>query len=113
MRKPVNSRNSNRAPLTPRRAAPQRRFDRLRSLSYADTHVVMVCFSVRFFSRPCLSLSGEERHRLTKTLRAQVERPESLENVEAKWIPDVHYYCAGVKIILVGAPSLPLRSSRC
>jgi hypothetical protein len=23
------------------------RFDRLRSLSYADTHVVMVCFSVR------------------------------------------------------------------
>lgn len=33
-------------------------FDRLRSLSYADTHVCMICFSV--------------------------ERPESLENVEAK-----------------------------
>ncbi|KAJ9092741.1 hypothetical protein QFC20_007275 [Naganishia adeliensis] len=55
--------------------AGQEEFDRLRSLSYADTHVVMVCFSV--------------------------ERPESLENVEAKWIPEVNYYCAGVKVILV------------
>lgn len=33
---------------------------------------------------------------------SQVERPESLENVEAKWIPEVQYYCAGVKVILVG-----------
>jgi Rho family protein len=52
-----------------------RRFDRLRSLSYADTHVIMICFSV--------------------------ERPESLENVEAKWIGEVEHFCPGVKVILV------------
>lgn len=52
------------------------RFDRLRSLSYADTHVIMICFSV--------------------------ERPESLENVEAKWIGEVDHYCPDVMIVLVG-----------
>lgn len=57
------------------------RFDRLRSLSYADTHVVMLCFSV--------------------------ERPESLENIEAKWLVEVGHYCPGVRIILVGELSSP------
>jgi small GTP-binding protein len=32
--------------------AGQEEFDRLRSLSYAETHVIMICFSVRSFLRP-------------------------------------------------------------
>ena len=62
---------------------PSHRFDRLRSLSYADTHVIMICFSV--------------------------ERPESLENVEAKWIGEVEHYCPDVEVILVGKCALSIR----
>ncbi|BEI82806.1 hypothetical protein CcaverHIS002_0306740 [Cutaneotrichosporon cavernicola] len=59
--------------------AGQEDFDRLRSLSYLDTHVVLICFSV--------------------------DDPISLENVEAKWGPEVHKQCAGVKIILTECSS--------
>jgi hypothetical protein len=62
--------------IIPPFSSSYRRFDRLRSLSYADTHVIMICFSV--------------------------ERPESLENVEAKWIGEVEHYCPDVVVILVG-----------
>ncbi|OCF44817.1 rho family protein [Kwoniella heveanensis CBS 569] len=55
--------------------AGQEDFDRLRSLSYADTHVVMICFSV--------------------------DSPVSLENTETKWIHEVNQFCPGVKVILV------------
>ncbi|KAH7335227.1 P-loop containing nucleoside triphosphate hydrolase protein [Rhizoctonia solani] len=55
--------------------AGQEDFDRLRSLSYADTHLVMLCFSV--------------------------DNPISLENVESKWIEEVLEHCPGVKIVLV------------
>lgn len=34
------------ASMTPRPTTGQEEFDRLRSLSYAETHVVMICFSV-------------------------------------------------------------------
>ncbi|KAG9123520.1 Rho GTPase [Ceratobasidium sp. 392] len=43
--------------------AGQEDFDRLRSLSYADTHLIMLCFSV--------------------------DNPISLENIETKWIEEV------------------------
>ncbi|KAH0582647.1 Rho GTPase, variant 2 [Termitomyces sp. 'cryptogamus'] len=56
--------------------AGQEEFDRLRSLSYAETHVIMICFSV--------------------------DNPVSLENVEAKWIDEILEYCPGVKLVLVG-----------
>ncbi|KAI6001033.1 P-loop containing nucleoside triphosphate hydrolase protein [Pisolithus orientalis] len=56
--------------------AGQEEFDRLRSLSYAETHVVMICFSV--------------------------DNPVSLENVETKWIEEIVEHCPGVKLILVG-----------
>jgi len=55
--------------------AGQEEFDRLRTLSYADTHVVMLCFSV--------------------------DNRDSLENVEAKWTQEMIEYCEGVKIVLV------------
>ncbi|KAH9935863.1 ras family-domain-containing protein [Epithele typhae] len=52
--------------------AGQEEFDRLRSLSYAETHVIMLCFSV--------------------------DNPTSMENVEIKWIPEILEYCPGVKV---------------
>ncbi|KAK1215479.1 Rho GTPase [Marasmius sp. AFHP31] len=53
----------------------QEEFDRLRSLSYAETHVIMICFSV--------------------------DNPTSLENVESKWLDEILEYCPGVKLVLV------------
>lgn len=55
--------------------AGQEEFDRLRSLSYAETHVIMICFSV--------------------------DNPTSLENVESKWLEEIVEYCPGVKLVLV------------
>ncbi|SPO29362.1 probable Rho3 - GTP binding protein [Ustilago trichophora] len=55
--------------------AGQEEFDKLRSLSYADTHVVVLCFSV--------------------------DNPVSLENVETRWMPEIRDHCPGVKIVLV------------
>jgi len=55
--------------------AGQEEFDRLRSLTYPDTHVILVCFSV--------------------------DTPVSLENVEAKWLDEIVTHCEGVKICLV------------
>ena len=47
----------------------QEEFDRLRTLSYADTHVIMLCFSV--------------------------ESRDSLENVQDKWFAEIARYCEG------------------
>lgn len=55
--------------------AGQEEFDRLRSLSYDDTHSIMLCFSV--------------------------DAPESLENVESKWVSEIVENCPGVSIVLV------------
>lgn len=55
--------------------AGQEEFDRLRSLSYDDTHAIMLCFSV--------------------------DSKDSLENVESKWVGEIADNCAGVKLVLV------------
>jgi len=55
--------------------AGQEEFDRLRSLSYDDTHAIMLCFSV--------------------------DSKDSLENVESKWTAEIADNCQGVKIVLV------------
>ncbi|KAB8356696.1 hypothetical protein FH972_024272 [Carpinus fangiana] len=75
--------------------AGQEEFDRLRSLSYDDTHAIMLCFSVRSPS-PCPSV----RHPLTPE-PTQVDSPESLENVEAKWVGEILENCPGVELVLV------------
>ncbi|KAI6119569.1 P-loop containing nucleoside triphosphate hydrolase protein [Pisolithus croceorrhizus] len=59
--------------------AGQEEFDRLRSLSYAETHVVMICFSV--------------------------DNPVSLENVETKWIEEIVEHCPGVKVSYLSVSS--------
>ncbi|KAK6177769.1 hypothetical protein SNE40_015804 [Patella caerulea] len=51
-------------------------YDRLRPLSYPDTDVILMCFSI--------------------------DEPDSLENISEKWNPEVHHFCPNVPIILVG-----------
>ncbi|ORE03101.1 hypothetical protein BCV72DRAFT_37625 [Rhizopus microsporus var. microsporus] len=55
--------------------AGQEDYDRLRTLSYPDSDVILVAFSV--------------------------DIPESLENITEKWVPEVKRYCPGLPIILV------------
>lgn len=59
--------------------AGQEGFDRLRPVSYQDTDVFIVCYAIN--------------------------SPESLENVRAKWVPEIHYHCPGIPYILVGTKS--------
>jgi len=56
--------------------AGQEDYDRLRPLSYPDTHVILMCFSI--------------------------DSPDSLENIPEKWVPEVKHFCPNVPIILVG-----------
>ncbi|KAH8902675.1 hypothetical protein BR93DRAFT_886542 [Coniochaeta sp. PMI_546] len=51
-------------------------YDRLRPLSYPDTHVVMICFGIDW--------------------------PDSLDNIQEKWISEVQHFCLNVPYILVG-----------
>ena len=56
--------------------AGQEDYDRLRPLSYPDTDVILMCFSI--------------------------DSPDSLENISEKWTPEVKHFCPNVPIILVG-----------
>ena len=51
-------------------------YDRLRPLSYTKTDVFIVCYSVR--------------------------SPTSLENVTAKWLPEIRAHCPNTPFLLVG-----------
>ncbi|KAK0137811.1 Rho-related GTP-binding protein RhoB [Merluccius polli] len=55
--------------------AGQEDYDRLRPLSYPDTDVILMCFSV--------------------------DSPDSLQNIAEKWVPEVKHFCPNVPIILV------------
>ncbi|KAG8199877.1 hypothetical protein JTE90_015868 [Oedothorax gibbosus] len=56
--------------------AGQEDYDRLRPLSYPDTDVILMCFSI--------------------------DSPDSLENIMEKWNPEVRHFCPNVPIVLVG-----------
>lgn len=56
--------------------AGQEDYDRLRPLSYPDTHVLLLCFSV--------------------------DSPDSLWNIPERWMPEVRHFCPGVPVVLVG-----------
>ncbi|KAM6491364.1 small GTPase-binding protein, partial [Amanita muscaria] len=51
-------------------------FDRLRPLSYPDSHVVLICFAI--------------------------DDPDSLDDVQEKWISEVKHFCPNLPILLVG-----------
>ena len=59
--------------------AGQEDYDRLRPLSYTDTHVVLIAFSVN--------------------------RQDTLKNVSLKWITEVSHFCPDSPILLVGTKS--------
>lgn len=56
--------------------AGQEDYDRLRPLSYPDTNVLLICFSV--------------------------DSPDSLDNVPEKWVPEVKHFCPNTPYLLVG-----------
>lgn len=59
--------------------AGQEEYDRLRTLSYPQTHVFIICFSI--------------------------SSPASYENIKHKWHPEVSHHCPGVPVLLVGTKS--------
>lgn len=63
--------------------AGQEDYDRLRPLSYPDSNVILICFAI--------------------------DSPDTLDNVQEKWISEVLHFCQGVPIILVGC-KLDLRN---
>lgn len=64
--------------------AGQEDYDRLRPLSYPQTDVFLVCFSVT--------------------------SPASFENVKEKWFPEVHHHCPGVPCLIVVSGALMAHS---
>ena len=65
--------------------AGQEAYDRLRTLSYPETNVFLVCFSV--------------------------VSPSSFQNVKDKWVPEITHYCPKVPFLLVGT-QIDLRNDR-
>ncbi|KAJ2617521.1 GTP-binding protein Rho1 [Coemansia sp. RSA 1365] len=59
--------------------AGQEDYDRLRPLSYPDSHVILICFAI--------------------------DSTDSLDNVKEKWISEVMHFCQGLPVILVGCKS--------
>ncbi|KAK9978871.1 hypothetical protein ABG768_020609 [Culter alburnus] len=59
-------------------------YDRLRPLSYVNTDVFLICFSL--------------------------DRPFSFENIHERWYPEVRHFCSCTPIILVGT-KLDLRGN--
>ncbi|CAO3587419.1 unnamed protein product [Absidia cylindrospora] len=71
--------NNKHVALTLWDTAGQEVYDRLRTLSYPDSDVVLIAFSV--------------------------DAPESLENITELWMPEVSKYCRGLPFLLIGCKS--------
>jgi Ras homolog gene family, member A len=56
--------------------AGQEEYARVRPLSYPNTDIVLLSFSI--------------------------DQPDSLENVEEQWVPEIRHFCADVPCLLVG-----------
>ncbi|KAL7271405.1 GTP-binding protein Rho1 [Rhizina undulata] len=71
----VNLRDGRKVELTLWDTAGQEDYDRLRPLSYPDSDVILICFSV--------------------------DLPDSLYNVHEKWIQEVKHFCPSAAVVLV------------
>ena len=69
--------------------AGQEDYDRLRPLSYPDTDVILMCFSID---------SHDSLQNIPGMITIQVFFPAILE----KWVPEVRHFCPKVPIVLVG-----------
>ncbi|VDM23676.1 unnamed protein product [Toxocara canis] len=56
--------------------AGQEDYDRLRPLSYPETDIFLLCFAI--------------------------DSPDSMENINDKWLPEIRHYCPSVPIVLAG-----------
>ena len=74
--------------------AGQEEFDRLRALSYEDTHVIMLCFSVSMSSWILIWWP------VLMNFWIQVDSPDSFENVASKWVEEISDNCPGVRMVL-------------
>ncbi len=82
--------------------AGQEEYDKLRPLSYPNTDVVLICFSIdRCSSVNQLSIKKKNLQCHKRTLFDC--RPESLRHVESQWSSEVRHFCRGVPVILVRA----------
>jgi len=56
--------------------AGQEDYDTLRPLSYPDSHVILICFAL--------------------------DSPDTLDNIQEKWIPEVMHHCPDLPFLLIG-----------
>lgn len=74
--------------------AGQEDYDRLRPLSYPDSHVILICFAV---DSPDSLDNVQEKVRLYYLLSY-----DTLDKPFIQWISEVMHFCSGLPIILVG-----------
>lgn len=87
--------------------AGQEDYDRLRPLSYPDTDVILMCFSIDSPDSLGESVSVGFIKKNEKTLLYLlhvylVHIVPDAENIPEKWTPEVKHFCPNVPIILVG-----------
>lgn len=78
--------------------AGQEDYDRLRPLSYPQTDVFLVCFSVArwiIWRKNGTTVKNKLKYLFYFS-------PSSFENVTSKWYPEIKHHCPDAPMILVG-----------
>eukprot|EP01115_Flamella_aegyptia_P002217 TRINITY_DN135_c0_g1_i4.p1 TRINITY_DN135_c0_g1~~TRINITY_DN135_c0_g1_i4.p1 ORF type:complete len:233 (+),score=21.86 TRINITY_DN135_c0_g1_i4:154-852(+) len=99
--------------------AGQEDYDRLRPLSYPQTDVFLICFSI--INPTSFANAGQEDYdRLRPLSYPQTDvflicfsiiNPTSFANVKTKWHPEVTHHCPNAKLMLIGT-KLDLREEK-
>jgi Ras family protein A len=75
--------------------AGQEDYDRLRPLSYPDSHVILICFAV---DSPDSLDNVQEKVRFRSLLILVLY----YDSTRPQWISEVHHFCPGLPVVLVG-----------